>query len=156
MTRETWPQPRCGCHFASPFPKVARSSQPWAGGRNPFGIVRARTRFDLIRPIPSHPVFAIQIQIHASTRPSWPPRRFDENDSTAPRLRLQVCRHRVPDPCDHRWAGFLFSCQVGHVEIFHGSCPFRAGISPCMDGLTTGRLPAPGFSTRSRIPSRFP
>jgi hypothetical protein len=35
------------------FPKVARASQPWAGGRNPFGIGRARTRFDLIRPIPS-------------------------------------------------------------------------------------------------------
>src|SRR2546426_5494171 len=84
------------------FPKVARTSQPWAGGRNPFGIVRARTRFDLIRPIPSYTFFAIQIQIRASTRPSWPPRRFDENDSTAPRLRLQVCRHRVPVPCDHR------------------------------------------------------
>ena len=34
------PQPRWGCGFADRFPRVARSSQPWAGGRNPVGIQR--------------------------------------------------------------------------------------------------------------------
>src|SRR5438045_2075544 len=35
------PQPPLGlCSFADRDPKVARPSQPWAGGRNPFGIVR--------------------------------------------------------------------------------------------------------------------
>ena len=32
------PQPRWGCLPSATFPKVARSSQPWALGRNPFGI----------------------------------------------------------------------------------------------------------------------
>ena len=34
------PQPRWGCGLAERFPRVARSSQPWAGGRNPVGILR--------------------------------------------------------------------------------------------------------------------
>ena len=32
------PQPRWGCWPSATFPRVARSSQPWALGRNPFGI----------------------------------------------------------------------------------------------------------------------
>jgi hypothetical protein len=32
------PQPRWGSLFCARFPKVARSSQPWALSRNPFGI----------------------------------------------------------------------------------------------------------------------
>ena len=38
------PQPRWGCWLASMFPRVAPSSQPWALGRNPFGIQRWNTR----------------------------------------------------------------------------------------------------------------
>ena len=34
------PQPRWGCEFPGGIPRVARSSQPWAGGRNPVGIQR--------------------------------------------------------------------------------------------------------------------
>src|SRR5207249_1474613 len=37
------PQPRWGCRSWLTLPKVARSSQPWALGRNPFGIRRDRT-----------------------------------------------------------------------------------------------------------------
>ena len=33
-----WPQPRWGCLPLPRCPRVARSSQPWASGRNPFGI----------------------------------------------------------------------------------------------------------------------
>ena len=33
-------QPRWGCCFARFLPRVARASQPWALGRNPFGIGR--------------------------------------------------------------------------------------------------------------------
>ena len=36
------PQPRWGCDPPPLFPRVARSSQPWALGRNPFGIQRKR------------------------------------------------------------------------------------------------------------------
>ncbi len=32
------PQPRWGCLPSATFPRVARSSQPWALSRNPFGI----------------------------------------------------------------------------------------------------------------------
>src|ERR1017187_7548118 len=32
------PQPRWGCVHGRSVPKVARSSQPWAEGHNPFGI----------------------------------------------------------------------------------------------------------------------
>ncbi len=32
------PQPRSGCFSLTPFPRVARPSQPWALSRNPFGI----------------------------------------------------------------------------------------------------------------------
>jgi len=32
------PQPRWGCLSLTPFPRVARPSQPWALSRNPFGI----------------------------------------------------------------------------------------------------------------------
>src|SRR5213075_2816347 len=32
------PQPRWGCESSVTFPRVARSSQPWALLRNPFGI----------------------------------------------------------------------------------------------------------------------
>src|ERR1039458_9975684 len=42
---ELWPsspskltQPRWGWPLAGAFPRVARGSQPWAGGHNPFGI----------------------------------------------------------------------------------------------------------------------
>ncbi len=31
-------------HFSTVFPRVARSSQPWAGGHNPFGIGKGRMR----------------------------------------------------------------------------------------------------------------
>ena len=31
-------QPRWGWPLAGAFPRVARGSQPWAGGHNPFGI----------------------------------------------------------------------------------------------------------------------
>ena len=34
------PQPRWGCGVIARFPRVARASQPWAGGRNPVGIQR--------------------------------------------------------------------------------------------------------------------
>ena len=33
--------------FAAADPRVARSSQPWAGGRNPFGIVGGLRRADI-------------------------------------------------------------------------------------------------------------
>ena len=33
-------QPRWGCSRSVGFPRVARAAQPWAGGRNPFGILR--------------------------------------------------------------------------------------------------------------------
>ena len=39
----TEPQPCWGCLSWPTLPKVARSSQPWALGRNPFGIRRDRT-----------------------------------------------------------------------------------------------------------------
>ena len=35
------PQPRWGCDPLRPLPRVARSSQPWAGGHNPVGIEAA-------------------------------------------------------------------------------------------------------------------
>jgi len=35
----TEPQPRWGCWLSATFPRVARSSQPWALSRNPFGIL---------------------------------------------------------------------------------------------------------------------
>ena len=38
------PQPRWGCLSCATFPKVARSSQPWALSRNPFGIHRCDFR----------------------------------------------------------------------------------------------------------------
>ena len=34
----TEPQPRRGCLLSNTLPRVARSSQPWALSRNPFGI----------------------------------------------------------------------------------------------------------------------
>ena len=45
------PQPRWGCGFVDRFPRVARASQPWAGGRNPVGILRwnCRKTFPLAR-----------------------------------------------------------------------------------------------------------
>ena len=39
-TATTGPQPRWGWRIVDGFPRVARSSQPWAGGRNPVGILR--------------------------------------------------------------------------------------------------------------------
>ena len=38
------PQPRWGCGAAARFPKVARSSQPWALSRNPVGIQQGNSR----------------------------------------------------------------------------------------------------------------
>src|SRR6266567_1646630 len=35
---KTMPQPLWGCEPSVTFPRVARSSQPWALSRNPFGI----------------------------------------------------------------------------------------------------------------------
>ena len=35
---KVWPQPRWGCLPLPRCPRVARSSQPWASGWNPFGI----------------------------------------------------------------------------------------------------------------------
>src|SRR5207249_11106692 len=35
---KTMPQPLWGCESSVTFPRVARSSQPWALLRNPFGI----------------------------------------------------------------------------------------------------------------------
>ena len=40
----TRPQPRWGCWLLNGFPRVARSSQPWALGRNPVGIQRGEFR----------------------------------------------------------------------------------------------------------------
>src|SRR6188474_973929 len=37
-----WSQPRWACCFSRLLPRVARASQPWALGRNPFGIGRVR------------------------------------------------------------------------------------------------------------------
>ena len=35
----SWPQPCWGwAHFPPGFPRVARCSQPWAGGLNPSGL----------------------------------------------------------------------------------------------------------------------
>ena len=41
---QTRPQPRWGCADMDEFPRVARSSQPWAGGRNPVGVQRGMLR----------------------------------------------------------------------------------------------------------------
>src|SRR5436309_575284 len=38
-----WTQPLQGCIGLSRLPRVARSSQPWADRRNPFGIGRSNT-----------------------------------------------------------------------------------------------------------------
>jgi len=55
-----WSQPRWGCCFSLCLPRVARASQPWVWGRNPFGIgrlsksdLRAITRF--VSPL-GHPL----------------------------------------------------------------------------------------------------
>src|SRR6266568_9229041 len=40
---KTMPQPLWGCESSVTFPSVARSSQPWALLRNPFGIEDTRT-----------------------------------------------------------------------------------------------------------------
>ena len=52
------PQPLQGCIHCSPFPRVARSSQPWTLGRNPVGIlsffeprqIGVRSRFSRCTP----------------------------------------------------------------------------------------------------------
>ena len=41
---QRWLQPRWGCGFNARFPRVAPASQPWAEGRNPFGIQLRRSR----------------------------------------------------------------------------------------------------------------
>jgi len=46
--RSAKPQPRWGCRFCGRFPRVARSSQPWALSRNPFGIRSLNPRKALI------------------------------------------------------------------------------------------------------------
>ena len=40
VSRPPLPQPRWGCCVSRLLPRVARASQPWAVGRNPFGIGR--------------------------------------------------------------------------------------------------------------------
>src|SRR6266403_1394749 len=42
-SRRFWTKPFKGLSLCVLQPRVARSSQPWAGGRNPFGIAEMET-----------------------------------------------------------------------------------------------------------------
>jgi hypothetical protein len=48
-------------------PRVARSSQPWAGGRNPFGIVGRLTRASLKRGVNETSALQLELSIFNSS-----------------------------------------------------------------------------------------
>ena len=72
------PQPRWGCVLSTLFPRVARPSQPWAGGRNPVGILHGNCRNPLLLTRTFHP----QVE---KARPR--------------RVRARGLQRRPPGPC---------------------------------------------------------
>ena len=65
------PQPRWGCCVATPVPRVARASQPWALIRNPVGIQAANIRKALAPALPSASIRAIRGSRHRLFRAHW-------------------------------------------------------------------------------------
>src|SRR5580765_8200163 len=54
VLRRNVPQPLQGCNYSGHTPRVARASQPWAEGWNPFGILRTAARvMVLLAPVVS-------------------------------------------------------------------------------------------------------